>query len=134
MKYFIAALLCIGSAFASDSKDNRFTYRYELKATGTAPTLLSIEGWNADLAKDCKTEDDLVTCAGTLKALTITPHGDVYLRGPVASDNVTLKIYQRCGKNSEQEVTGLPTDPIRSNWLDGLFYLTLEALLNPCGL
>ncbi len=123
-------------AFTAYAGDGRFSYRYEMKASGTAPTLLSVEGWDANLAKDCRTnaEDGTVACAGTFKALSILPHGSIFVRGPVTADQVELKIFQKCRKSIEREVTGIQSEPIRSNELEGLFYIELDALLNPCGL
>jgi len=133
---FIVLLILFSSAtvLAAESPNSQNIYRYELETRGEAPTEFSIEGWNANLAKSCRTntEDKVVTCTGTINALTILPHGIILIQGPVAADQLKIKIYQICENLSEREVTSLQNDPIRSNSIEGLFYVKIDALLDPC--
>ncbi len=132
---FIPLLFSFLSGFTA-AHAARFTYRYDLSGNGSAPTTLNIEGWNAKLSQDCKTNasEGTFRCTGLIDVLLILPSGNggVLVRGPVTSTNVRLQVFQKCVTAGELLISGLTKEMI-SNPYEGLFYNNLEVALNPCG-
>jgi hypothetical protein len=137
MKKLIIFSFLILTTFVNAS-DDRIVFRYEVHGSGEALHTLSIEGWDANLKKECNQDEaaGLFACKGIVKAVILTPHGFVYMRGGKSSDQVTVTIDQYCGKKQGQAVwkpvVGLPKRPLNTDHVGDLFFDKLDILLNPC--
>ncbi len=130
----LSVLFVSGTTRAAD--DGLFHYTYEITTAGEAPYLLSLEGWDAPhLAEHCTYNSGANEshCAGSMRGLSILPHGIVFIRGGVKTGTVKVKVTQICRNKTTKILTDIPTTIAPDGDPFGFFYIKLDAALNPCG-